>query len=142
MQDNMEIRHSESFYSYLVMNKDRYPLRPEFRIDPSEVAFTKPNLLRYQTATNLILEIRETFVYRHLSAADALKVGSDNPGCLFRFIDDPESATLHSSEDFCETVKWSYSHPRQRKGDGTYSFFMDRILSPEEQKAYIKSLRL
>jgi len=140
MENKLEIKHSESFYSYLVMDKDRYPLRPEFRIDPSEMAFTRPNLLKYQKAADLILEIRETFVYRHLSAADALNVGNANPECLFRFIDDPESATLHSSEDFCETVDWSCKHPRQRKGDGTYSFFMDRILSPEEQKAYIRSL--
>lgn len=140
MNKKTDINYSESFYSYLVMDLNGYPIQPEFRIDTSEMAFTKPNLLKYQKAADLILEIRETFVYRHLSAIEALNVGNDNPECFFRFIDDPESATLHSSEDFCDTVDWSNSHPEQCEGDGTYFFFMDRILSTEERNEFIKSL--
>ena len=140
MQDKIKIKYSESFFSYLIMDKKQCPLRPEFRIDPSEVTFTKPELVKHQKATDRILEIRKTFVYRNLSADDTLNVGNANPECLFRFIDDPESATLHSSEDFCATVNWSINHTGQRKGNGTYSFYMDRLLTPKEQEEFIKNL--
>lgn len=140
MQDKTKIKYSESFLSYLIMDKKQCPLRPEFRIDPSEVAFTKLELIKNQKATDRILEIRETFVYRNLSADETLNVGNANPECLFRFIDDPESATLHSSEDFCETINWSLKHPNQRKGNGTYSFYMDRILTSAEQEEFINNL--
>ncbi len=134
------IKSTDNFISYVVFSsKTGVYEKPEFRIDFTD-PYNKSYLIPYLNNEQVTLQFRETHVFKKLTAKEALAIGNKYKDNLFRFLDDYDSVTHQTSKSFCETIKWAEENPDDSTSYGFYSFFMDRILSNQEEKAILLHL--
>ncbi len=133
-------KEDNSFMSYVVLSNENgvYEI-PEMLID-MEDPYNKTYLQPYMKNKKLTIQIRETHVFKNLTAKDALSIGNEHKDCLYRFLEDYDSVTYQSHEFLCETIEWAETHPDESDSNGRYSFFMDRQLSTDEQNRFLMKL--
>lgn len=122
-----------NYISYVVFTTETgvYEI-PEFSIemdDPDNKSYLEP----YIKNKKLTVQLRETHEFDFMLPEEALAIGRKYEDCLFRFMDDDDTVTYLTSDEFCELIEWSEENPDDSISDGSYSFFMDKPLPIEEQ---------
>ncbi len=133
-------KESSNYLSYVVLSKETGVYeKPEMMIEMND-PYNKTYLMPYIKNKSLGVQVRETHVFKNLSANEALFIGRKYVDCMFRFLEDYDSVTYQSNEYLCESIEWAESHPDESASQGSYSFFMDRLLSSEEQNIILMEL--